>query len=266
MSHVISKDGTRIAFDKSGKGAPIIIVNGAMGFREFYGDKPLVAALSNNFTIYTYDRRGRGESTDTKPYIPEKEIDDVEALIDDAGGASFVYGVSSGAALALLTAARLGSTKVLKLALYEPPYNSDSEKNKADFASQKKKINELLRTGQRGDAAAFFVSSLGTPPEALEGLRKSHDWPFMQSVEHTLAYDYDVLGDGAIPVEIAKTVKIPVLVMNGDKSFDFMHDTAENLSKIIPNAQWKILKDQTHQVSPEVVAPVLKTFFGKGNH
>jgi pimeloyl-ACP methyl ester carboxylesterase len=266
MSHVISKDGTRIAFDKSGKGPPIIIVNGAMAFREFYGDKPLVAALSNTFTIYTYDRRGRGESTDTKPYSREKEMEDIEALIDDAGGASFLYGVSSGAALALLTAARLGSAKVSKLALYEPPYDSDSEKNKADFALQKKRINELLRTGQRGDAAAFFVSSLGTPPEALEGLRKSKDWPVMQSVEHTLAYDYVVLGDGAIPVEIAKTVKIPVLVMNGDKSFDFMRDTAENLSKVMPNAQWKILKDQTHQVSPEVVAPVLRAFFNKENH
>jgi pimeloyl-ACP methyl ester carboxylesterase len=265
MAHVISKDGTRIAFDKSGKGAGVIIVNGAMGFREFYGDKPLVAALSNDFTIYTYDRRGRGESTDTKPYSAEKEIEDVEALIDDAGGSSFLYGVSSGAALALRVAARLDSAKVPKLALYEPPYGSNSEKDKADFASQKKRLNELLRDGKRGDAAAFFLTSLGTPPEALEDLRKSPDWPFMQRVEHTLAYDYAVLGDGAIPVEIAKTLSMPVLVMNGGKSFDFMRDTAENLSKVIPNAQWKVLKDQTHQVSPEVLAPVLRAFFGNKN-
>ena len=265
MGEVISKDGTRIAFDKSGKGAAIIIVNGALGFREFYGDKPLVAALSNDFTIYTYDRRGRGESTDTKPYAAEKEIEDVEALIDDAGGSSFLYGVSSGAALALHVAARVDSAKVPKLALYEPPYGSNNEKDKADFASQKNRINELLRDGQSGDAAAFFVTSLGTPPETVEELRKSPDWPFMQRVEHTLAYDYNVLGDGAIPVEIAKTLKMPVLIMNGGKSFDFMRDTAESLSKVIPNAQWKVLKDQTHQVSPEVLAPVLRAFFSNKN-
>ena len=261
MAHVISKDGTKIAFDKAGKGPALIIVNGAMGFRAFYGDKPLVSKLSNDFTVYTYDRRGRGESTDTKPYAVEREIEDIEAMIDDANGTSFLYGVSSGAALALLAAARLGPKKVQRLALYEPPYGSDKEKDKAEFASQKKRINELIRDGEPGDAAAFFVTALGTPPEALEGLRKSPDWEFMKSVDHTLAYDYEVLGDGAIPVEIAKKVRIPTLVMNGDKSFDFMRDAAESLSNLITNAHWEILKNQTHEVSADAMAPLLKEFF-----
>lgn len=265
MSQVISKDGTKIGFDKSGQGPAIIIVNGAMGFRAFYGDESLVAMLSNDFTVYVYDRRGRGESTDTKPYAVEREIEDIETLIDDAGGTSFLYGVSSGAALTLLAASRLGATKVPRLALYEPPYGSDSNQGKADFAAQKKKLNELIRDGKRGDAAAFFITSLGTPPEALDGLRRSPDWPFMQSVEHTLSYDYAILGDGAIPVDLAKTVTMPTLVMNGEKSFDFMRDAAETLRKVMPNARWETLKDQTHEVAPDVLAPILKTFFAQRN-
>jgi pimeloyl-ACP methyl ester carboxylesterase len=263
MSQVISRDGTTIAFDKSGQGPALIIVNGAMGYRAFYGDKPLVSKLSNDFTVYTYDRRGRGESGDTKPYAVEREIEDIEAMIDDANGTAFLYGVSSGAALALLAAARVGPKKVPRLALYEPPYGSDKEEEKADFAAQKKRINELIRDGEPGDAASFFVTALGTPPEALDGLRKSPDWAFMKSVDHTLAYDYEVLGDGAIPVGIAKTVRIPTLVMNGGKSFDFMRDAAESLSKVMPNARWEILKNQTHEVSADAIAPLLKDFFAQ---
>jgi pimeloyl-ACP methyl ester carboxylesterase len=261
MSQVISKDGTTIAFDKSGSGPALIIINGAMGYRAFYGDKPLASKLSNDFTVYTYDRRGRGESGDTKPYAVAREIEDIEAMIEDANGTAFLYGVSSGAALALLAAARLGPKKVSRLALYEAPYGPDSEKEKADFAKQKKRINELIREGEPGDAAAFFVTALGTPPEALEGLRKSPDWAYMKSVDHTLAYDYEVLGDGAIPVGIAKTVGIPTLIMSGDKSFDFMRDTAENISRIMPNAHWKVLENQTHEVSADAMAPLLKEFF-----
>lgn len=260
MAHVLSKDGTRIAYDKIGHGPAVIIVNGAMGYRAFYGDKPLATALSSDFTVYLYDRRGRGESTDTKPYTVEREIEDIEALIDDAGGSACVYGISSGAALALLAAAKLGASKVPKLALYEPPYGSDTDKDKQDFAAQRKHLNELINSGKRGDAAAFFVRSVGTPPEALEGLRKSPEWPFMEGVEHTLAYDYTVLGDGAVPYAVAKTATMPALVMHGDKSFDFMRSAAKNLSQAMPSAQLKTLKDQTHEVSSEALAPVLTTF------
>jgi len=261
MAHIKSKDGTRIAFDKAGTGPAIIVVNGALSYRAVYSDNPLVSALSKDFTIYTYDRRGRGESTDTKPYNVEREIEDIEALINDAGGAAHLYGVSSGAALSLLAAARLGKAKVSKLALYEPPYNTYSEKDKQNFADQRKRIDELINNGNRGEAMTFFFTAIGTQPEALEKLRKSPEWPLMENVEHTLAYDYAVLNDGAIPVDAAKKATMPTLVMNGEKSFDFMSDAAKNLSQIMPNAQWKTLKDQTHQPSPGIIVPVLTEFF-----
>jgi pimeloyl-ACP methyl ester carboxylesterase len=107
----------------------------------------------------------------------------------------------------------------------------------------------------------FHFKSIGIPPEALEELHKSPEWPLMKSVEHTLAYDYAVLGDGAIPIDAAKKATMPALVMNGEKSFDFMSEAANKLSKVMPNAKWKTLKGQTHNPSPEVIAPVLKEFF-----
>lgn len=261
MAHVKSKDGTLIAFDKEGTGPAIIVVNGALSYRKVYDDKPLASALSKNFTIYTFDRRGRGESTDTKPYNVEREIEDIEALIRDAGGSAYLYGVSSGAALSLLTGARLGNEKVLKMVLYEPPYGSDSEKDKQDVAANQKRIEELISKNKRADAMTFFFTAIGVPPKGLEGLRKSPEWPLMESVAHTLLYDYAILDDGAIPVDAAKKAKMPTLVMYGEKSFDIMSDAAENLSKIMPNAQLKALKGQTHQASPEIIAPILSEFF-----
>jgi pimeloyl-ACP methyl ester carboxylesterase len=257
---VKSKDGTQIAFDKTGAGPAIILVNGALSYRAVYDDKALLSALSKDFTIYTYDRRGRGKSTDTKPYSVEREIEDIEALIKDAGGSAYLYGASSGAALSLLAAARLGKSGIRKLALYEPPYVSVSEHDKKKFADQGKRIGELIKTGNRGDAAAFHFTAIGTPPEALEKLRKSPEWPLMESVEHTLEYDYAILDDGAVP-DAAKKATMPTLVMNGEKSLPLMGEAANNLSKILPNAQRKILKGQMHQVSPQVLAPILKEFF-----
>jgi pimeloyl-ACP methyl ester carboxylesterase len=163
--------------------------------------------------------------------------------------------------LSLLAAARLGKEKVPKLVLYEPPYLAESEKDKQKFADQGKHIDELIKTGNRGDAASYHFTAIGTPPEALESIRKSPEWPLMERVEHTLAYDYAILNDGAIPVDAAKKATMPTLVMNGDKSFDFMSKAAKNLSRSMPNAQWKALKDQTHQASPEILAPVLNEFF-----
>lgn len=153
MKIIMSKDGTTIAFEKSGQGPAVILVNGAMGYREFFGGRPLAAELSKEFTVYDYDRRGRGESTDTHPYAVEREIEDIEALIDEAGGTVYLYGISSGAVLALTAAAKLGAAKVAKLALYEPPFNSSDDKAKQDFARYTKRMAELLEANQRGDAA-----------------------------------------------------------------------------------------------------------------
>jgi pimeloyl-ACP methyl ester carboxylesterase len=259
MANVTSKDGIKIAFEKTGSGPAVILVGGALAIRN--GGKPLASRLAEHFTVYVFDRRGRGESTDAKTYTVEREIEDVAALIQEAGGSAYLYGVSSGAALALQTAAKLGPAKVPKLALYEPPYGLNGTKQKEEFPEQKRRINELIKTGRPGDAAAYFLTAIGTPPEALEKLKASPEWEVMKKIDFTLAYDYVVLGDGTVPQAIAKAIAVPALVMDGEKTLEFMHATADSVATLIPGAERKTLKGQTHQAAPEVTAPVLIEFF-----
>jgi pimeloyl-ACP methyl ester carboxylesterase len=252
-----SKDGTRIGFEKSGSGPAVVVISGALSHRGLYRDRSLPARLSEHFTVYLYDRRGRGESTDVQPYAVAREIEDIEALLEDAGGSGSLYGVSSGGALALQAAARLGSAKVTRLAIYDAPYGQKPE----DFATQKQRVNELVRTGERGEAAAFFLSAIGTPPEALEAMKRSPEWEAIRKIDFTLAYDYAVLGDGDVPEEIVNAIRVPTLVMNGEKSMDFMGAAADRIAALVPQSQRKPLKGQAHQAETEVMAPVLVEFF-----
>lgn len=259
MPKVFSKDGTTIAFDKSGEGPGILLVDGALSYREYLGGRPLAAELLKEFTVITYDRRGRGESTDTKPYSVEREIEDIEALIDEEGRFAYVYGFSSGSVLALKAAAKL-SKKITKLVVHEAPLDINNDKAKLDFAEYKKYITELLKEGRNSDAVAFFFADM-LPVEMIENMKKSPDWILMEGVAHTLEYENEVMGDGSIPVEVAKKVTAPTLVLDGDKSPEFKYKAANELAKIMPHAQRKILKGQSTLVPPEVLAPVLKEFF-----
>jgi pimeloyl-ACP methyl ester carboxylesterase len=257
VAFTTSKDGTKIAFEKVGKGPALVIVGGALSQRN--GGKPLAAKLKDRFTVYTYDRRGRGDSGDTKPYAVDREIEDLGALIEQAGHTAYLYGVSSGAALVLQAAAKLGPEKVSKLAVYDAPYGQGER----DFDEQKQRINQLVQTGKPGDAAAFFFSAIGTPPQALEDMKRSPDWESMSKIDFTLAYDYEVLGNGDVPASV-KRISVPSLVMVGEKSMPFMHPTADRIAELIPNAQGKTIKGQAHQATPEIMAPVLTGFFGQG--
>lgn len=254
VAFATSQDGTKIAFDKAGSGPALVIVGGALSDR--HGGKALVSTLSDRFTVYAYDRRGRGESGDTKPYAVDRELDDLDAVIEQAGGKAYLYGVSSGAALALQAAAKLGSAKVPKLAIYDAPYGQGQRV----FTEQKQRIGELVETGKPGDAAAYFFSAIGTPPPALEEMKRSPKWAGISKMDFTLAYDYEVLGTGDVP-DAVRTLTIPTLVMVGEKSMPFMHASADRMAELIPNAQRKTLAGQAHAAAPDVVAPVLGEFF-----
>jgi pimeloyl-ACP methyl ester carboxylesterase len=262
MAYVLSKDGTRIALEKSGTGAPLIIVSGALSGRSLLDGEPtlLIEKLSKNFTVYVYDRRGRGESTDEQPYAVEKEIEDLESIINNTeGGQAYLYGVSSGAVLSLHAAAKLGSAKVLKLAIFDPPLGQEKEA----FERQKQGVNERVKNGKPGDAAAFFLSEIGMPQEVLANMKASPAWKTIEKIDFTLVYDYEILGDGAIPQDIVKAINVPTLVMHGEKSMDFMHSTAEQLARLLPDAQQKTLTGQMHQAKAEVMAPLLIDFFNR---
>jgi pimeloyl-ACP methyl ester carboxylesterase len=259
MSRVVSKDGTIIGYEKIGSGPAVILVDGALSYREYWGGRPLAAVLSKDCTVYAYDRRGRGESTDTLPYAVEREIEDIEALIDEAGGPAYLVGISSGAVLALKAAAILGPARVAKLALYEPPFFSEDEA-RHHLATSTRQVIGLLEAGRGGDAVASFLSDV-VQDEKAEDMRQSPEWPIMEALAPTLAYDIAVVGDGSLPIDAAQTATMPALVLDGSASWDFMHEAADNLARAMPHATRRTLQGQTHDVSPEVLAPVLAAFF-----
>lgn len=262
MKTVTSKDGTVIAFDQWGEGLVVILVDGALQYRAFdQGMVQLAELLAPHFTVIHYDRRGRGDSTDTQPYALEREIEDIEALIDKSGGSASLYGISSGAALAMEAAIALPK-KVKKLAMYEAPYNDDPAAQQS-WKEYVKQLRELLDAGRKGDAVGLFMMLVGASPEDVEGIRQTPMWPLWESIGHTLAYDHiAALGEeGAIPTEQAARVTVPTLVMDGAQSFPFMHTTAVTLANAMPKGQHRTLEGQTHEVASEALAPVLVEFF-----
>jgi pimeloyl-ACP methyl ester carboxylesterase len=256
MQNVTSRDGTTIAFDKMGDGPPVILVCG--GSTDRMANQGLAAELAGDFTVYNYDRRGRGDSGDTPPYAVEREVEDIAAVIDAAGGSAHLYGTSSGAALAMEAAA--SGLPVRKLAMWEPPYGLDGRPDlPADTASV---YRDLVAAGRRGDAVEYFMAKVvGLPPEFVAGARHAPFWAQQEALAHTLAYDAEIMGDYRIPVERAKAVPVPAIVINGGASFGFMGETADALAKLIPNAQRRTLEGQRHDVDPAVLAAALKQFF-----
>lgn len=264
MNTVISKDGTTITFDQSGKGPALILVGGMFEQRAWDSETAKLAKiplLAEHFTVYHYDRRGRGDSTDTQPFAVGREIEDIEALIDKAGGSAFLFGISSGAALAFEAALTLGR-KVKKLALYEPPYNDDETARRA-WKEFRKQLKATLAAGRRGDAVGLFMMLLGMPAEHLEAMHQDAMWPMWKAIAPTIAYDAAALGeDASVPSERAASLAIPALVMDGGATeFPFMHVTALALTNAIPHAQHRTLDGQTHEVAAEALAPVLIEFF-----
>jgi pimeloyl-ACP methyl ester carboxylesterase len=261
MDAVTSRDGTTIAYDKQGEGSALIVVDGALSVHSSGGKSELAKLLAPHFTVYGYDRRGRGGSGDTLPYAVDREIEDIEALIDHAGGSAFLYGHSSGASLGMLAAVNLGG-KVGKLAMYEAPYNDDPEAQRT-WAQYLAGLSEALADGRRGDAVALFMRYVGTPAEQVDGMRAAPFWPGMEAIAPTLAYDHAQIQGPAnsVPADVAARVSVPARVMSGDAGIPFMPVTARALTQAMPQGELRILEGQTHEVSPVVLAPVLAEFF-----
>ena len=262
MKTVRSKDGTVIAYDQLGEGPVVILVAGALQYRALdQGMKRLADLLSQHFTVINYDRRGRGDSTDTPPYALDREIEDIEALIDKLGGSASLYGISSGGALAMEAAIKLRN-KVKKLAIYEVPYNTE-EIAVHGWRKYTSELKELLASDRKADAVGLFMMFVGAPREQVEGMRQHPMWPMWEAIAPTLAYDHiGALGeDATIPTERAAQVTVPTLVITGGASFPFMHETAKALANVIPDAQQRSLEGQSHDVSADALAPVLIEFF-----
>jgi pimeloyl-ACP methyl ester carboxylesterase len=255
---VTSEDGTKIAYEKAGRGQAVILVLGALNSRK--SGASLAKLLGSRFNVVSYDRRGRGDSTDTAPYSPQREVEDLQALIDAVGGPVGLYGHSSGGALALEAAIKLRK-QVRKVAVYEVPYSTD---NNASRAAKKycRTLRKLLASGRNGDAVALFIRSVGVSDKQIQSMRRMPMWRGLERLAPTLAFDSEVLGEGhTLPTALLSRVTTPTLVMHGGAGAPSMRDAARAIRKAIPKAQLRTLAGQTHGVRPKALAPVLQEFF-----
>jgi pimeloyl-ACP methyl ester carboxylesterase len=263
MSTVRSMDGTTIAFDRFGEGPAVILVGGAFSYRAFPKMVQLAELLAERFTVINYDRRGRGDSGDTRPYAVEREIEDLDALVEAAGGSASLWGWSSGGVLALRAAA--GGLNIDKLALYEPPFMVDDSHAlpPADFATR---LDQLTAAERRSEAVKYFMTKgMGVPRVVVALMRVMPFWSKLKAVAHTLPYDWAVMGDtmGGRPLAASEwaSVRQPTLVLSGEKSPAQLRKAAQALAEVLPSAEHRPLRRQSHNVSMKALAPVLAEFF-----
>lgn len=263
MPFVTSKDGTRIAYSVVGSGPPLILVDGALCWRGSGPSGPLAEQLKDRFTVTTYDRRGRGESGDTKPYAVDREVDDLAALIEAAGGSTALYGTSSGAGLSLAAANRLGAQKVTKMVLYEFPIFTDSSR-RVD-PSYARVMDELIASGNGAGAVKHFMKNgVGVPGFAIFMMQLMGVMKKMAPVAPTLAYDTRIVTPywtyKVPPASTWSNATMPVLEIGGGKSPAWMQNAQSAVAAALPNATHKTLPGQNHMVSPVAIAPMIKDF------
>jgi pimeloyl-ACP methyl ester carboxylesterase len=257
--NVQSADGTTITYERSGTGPALILVDGALCSRAFGPSPKLAPLLAPYFTVYAYDRRGRGQSGDTPPYAPAREVEDIAALIEAAGGSAYLLGLSSGGALALEAAA--SGLPIGKAAAYEPPYVDQS--GHAGGAAHEGRLERLIAEGQRGGAVRYFMRDMVGAPAPMVVMMRLMPWIWrkLEAVAHTLPYDAAVMTGFRVPRARLASITAPVLVMNGTKTDPRLRDAARTIAEAVPGAQHRELPGQTHNVKPTALAPAVVEFF-----
>jgi pimeloyl-ACP methyl ester carboxylesterase len=258
----ISKDGTQIAYDKTGKGPALVLVDGAFCFRQHGVTPDLVPLLSSDFTVFSYDRRGRGESTDTKPYRVEREIEDLQAIVDATNETAFIFGMSSGAAL-LVQAVSKG-LNARKIVLFEPPYVVVNENDEAPPADARERLEDFIKQDKRGGAVKYFMAKvMGVPAIFVLLFRIFGRNMFRknEAVAHTLTYDVAIMDNFSVPQQLLSKIILPTIVIGGEKSPKKLLNAVQAVGQRMPNSKISLLKGQSHNVSMKVLAPVLIDFF-----
>jgi pimeloyl-ACP methyl ester carboxylesterase len=261
MNTIVSKDGTTIAYEKIGSGKPLILVDGALCCRSFGPMPKLAPLLAKNFTVYYYDRRGRGESTDIQPYTVQKEVDDIAALVKVAGGSAYIAGLSSGAVLTLMAAE--AGLDLPKIALYEPPYvyEKNSVQSTIDHGAA---LKSLLEKNKRGGMVKYFmVNMVGAPAFVAFIMQLMPTWKKLTAVAHTLPYDTAIMGNFTVPTERIAKIKNRTLIAGGGKSPAPLHNAVQSVADALPNKELRWLEGQTHNVNAQVLASVLIEFFSR---
>ena len=256
---VRSADGTRIAYERVGEGPPVVVIGGIFCDRQRTAE--LAYGLAEHFSVLNYDRRGRGESGDSPAYAVEREIEDLAALIDAAGGRAMAYGHSSGAGLALRATA--SGLPISRLVLHEPPYGPDDAESRASAESLARRVRSAVAADRCGDAIAEFFRVLGLSPDVVAALRTN---PAMLAIARTMPYDFEVMGDftgGTVPEALVRAIGVPTLVLAGGVSAGFLRDTAMRIAGLLPQGAFAVLEGHDHDAPGEVVAPVVAEFLAE---
>jgi pimeloyl-ACP methyl ester carboxylesterase len=256
METVRSADGTTIAFERFGAGSPLIFVVGA--FCDRTAPRSVAELLAADLAVFTYDRRGRGDSADTPPYSVDREIEDLDAMIGAAGGSAAVFGHSSGAVLALEAAAQ--GVPITKLAVYEPPYIVDETRARPE--QLRERVSALVASGRRGDAVKLFLTEgPEVPAEIIAAMEAGPGWAPMEALAPTLPYDLAICGDQTLAVDRLGKISIPTLALSGGASPGWARNAVAAVAAAIPGAEHVSLAGQTHGAADDVLAPVLAKFF-----
>jgi pimeloyl-ACP methyl ester carboxylesterase len=233
MDFVTSADGTRIAYERAGRGHPIVFASGA--FNDHHTCAPLAERLAGDFTVVTYDRRARGESGDTRPYAIDREVEDLAALIETVGAGAAVFGFSSGALLAVYAAAM--KAPVTGLVLYEAPFAADGWADKSDLPAR---LDDLVRQGRGGDAVTLFQSEgIGLPAELVARIRTSPMFPALEAIAQSTVYDATITAAYAVPDPALTAVAVPSLVMNGAATWPGLARSARALAGALPGGRYQ---------------------------
>ena len=256
-----SRDGTRLAYTKLGSGPAVVLVDGAFCYRENGPSAAMAALLAPQFTVFAYDRRGRGESGDTAPYAVAREVEDLAAIVREAGGSAVAVGVSSGAALAMQAVA--SGVPITRLVLYEPPFVTDEDRPSGD-GDLRARLQELLAAGDRRGAVKCFLADFVRVPRpivvAMPYLMR-RTWKRNESVAHTLPYDLTILDDWSVIKERRESIPVPTLVVGGTNSPAMLKNAVTAVAEALPHARSRFLEGQTHDLRAAVVVPVLREFF-----
>lgn len=257
-----SADGTEIAYEVSGSGPALVLVDGALCQRTMGPSRGLTEELADSFTVHAYDRRGRGESgPGATPYAVDREVEDLVAVIGAAGGIAHVLGVSSGAALALEAARQ--DAPIDRLVVYEAPFILDDARPGND-PRLPQQLQDLVEAGRRGDAVRTFMRTVGVPAPIIALMRFLPAWRQLTGIAHTLPHDLAIVveheqGD-PLPAGYYDGVGVETLVLAGGKSPAYLRNAQAAVAAAVPSARLETLAGQTHMVKPKVVAPVVSGF------
>ena len=245
---VLSADGTPIAWQRQGEGPPLVVVDPVMVDRTTSGMAGVAELLAAGHTVYTYDRRGKGESGDGEQYTPESEVDDLLAVVETAGGTAALLGTSSGAVLALRAASE--SAVISSVIAVEPPLTEDSDED-PDIRPE---LDELLAAGDRAGAVRLFQESIGVPPEMIE----SSDTSPFEPAAHTISYDLTLLLE--TDVRSLTGIRVPVLVLASSGSDDRLRQWARETAELLPEGSFQLLEGSWHGLDDRILATAVEAF------